>query len=228
MQLLKKQGLLIFWGVLLLDCYFIYSGNNHNRLFTKLALVPVLLFYIFLNTKKNVYRTTKSLVFFAFVAAWIGDLLLLNSSKTFFLFGMLCFAIFHILMAATFYRMRRLNIKKGQFAFMAAIVYAFISFNLIKFLKTDLGELLVPVIGYIIIMGAMVVSAFNLLENNITKPNAITFFIPAALLFIISDTTLALQTFKYQDESILSIIVMLSYGYSISLLGDGFSKYLKG
>ena len=47
MQLLKKRGLLIFLFVLLVDCYFIYTGQDIYRIVTKTALIPILLLKLF-------------------------------------------------------------------------------------------------------------------------------------------------------------------------------------
>ena len=228
MQLLKKRGIIIFWALLLLDCYFIYTNNNASRIFTKPLLVPILGFYVFLNSKKNYYQTTKVLIFFAFIAAWLGDMLLMGSKEIFFISGMIAFATFHLLIATVFLRFNKIRLVKCQNAFLALLVYLFISYRLIKFLKDGLDGFQVPLIIYIVVMGIMVTAVFNQLESSNRRMNAMAFFAPAAILFVISDSTLALQKFKYFNEGFLSVIVMLAYGYSMNLFSEGFAKVLKG
>lgn len=228
MQLLKKRGILVFWGILLLDCYFIFSGNQSSRIISKGLLVPVLGFYIFLNAKKNFYQTTKLLVFFALIVAWLGDMFLLKDGDLFFMLGMACFMCFHVIIATIFFRLQKLKIAKCQNAFIAFGVYVFLAYRLFKFLHEGIGDYRIPIIFYAASMGVMVIAVFNQLESGTRKLSAVSFFIPAAILFVISDATLALQKFKFYNEEYLSIIVMLAYGYSMSLFSDGFSKILKG
>lgn len=228
MQLLKKRGIFIFWILLLLDCYFIYSGNELYRFFTKAPLVPVLLFYIFLNARKNYYHNTKTLVFLALVCSWIGDLLLLGKGDGFFLGGMAAFMLTHILFAITFYRIHRLNIAKSQEAFIAAIVLVAMDIQLYKYISPNLGGFKVPVIIYIVVISIMVIMVSNLLGSNTRKVQAVNFFLPGAALFILSGAALAMRMFVYTDIAFLDIVVMLSYGYAQSLFAEGFTKFLKG
>ncbi|MDE3235552.1 MAG: lysoplasmalogenase [Bacteroidota bacterium] len=228
MQLLKKKGILVFWLILLLDCYFTFQGQTAYRNFTKVLLVPVIILYIFLNARKNVYRNTKTLVFFALVAAWVGDILLLNSGTIFFLLGMLAFATMHILFIITFYRFQKIRLSKGQEAFIAAVIMGIVAFQVFRHIKPELGALEVPVIIYMAIISITMIVASNLLSSNARKFTARTYFVPGAALFVVSDTILALQMFLLKDVEFLSVIVMLSYGYALSLFGEGFAKTLKG
>ncbi|MBN8838266.1 MAG: lysoplasmalogenase [Sphingobacteriia bacterium] len=228
MLLLKKRGLLIFWCILLLDCYFIISGNDSSRWVSKGLLIPILGSYVFLNAKKNFHQTTKLFVFFSLLCAWLGDLLLLKEGEFYFMAGMGFFMCFHLLIAITFFRFQKLKLAKCQNAVIATGVYVFLCYRLFKFLHDGIVDYKAALIVYAACMGLMVIAVFNQLESGIRKLNAVNFFIPAAILFVISDATLALQKFKFFNENYLSIIVMLAYGYSMSLFSDGFSKILKG
>jgi uncharacterized membrane protein YhhN len=228
MDMLKKRGLLIFWMILLADCYFIYTGNEWNRLFTKPLLVPVALFYIFLNARKNHYRNSKTFIFLGFIFAWIGDLLLMNKGNTFFLAGMVAFMFAHLFFAYTFYKIHRLRFEKSQEAFIAALVLIVACYQLLKFISTGIGDFKIPIIIYMIVISIMAIMVANLLGSNVRKTSAILYFLPGAALFILSDALLSLQVFMFNDIDLLSISVMLSYGYAISLFADGFTKLLKG
>ena len=228
MDLLKKRGILIFWLILLADCYFIYTGNEGNRILTKPLLIPVALFYIFLNARKNHYRNSKTFIFLGFIFAWIGDLLLMNKGDVFFLAGMSAFMLAHIFFALTFYKVHKLRFAKSQEAFLAALLLFVACFQLYKFITPGIGAFKIPVIIYMVVISSMGVMVANLLGSSARKTSAIMYFIPGAALFILSDALLALQTFMFNDIDLLSISVMLSYGYAVSLFSDGFSKLLKG
>ncbi len=226
--MLKKRGLIIFWLFLILNCYFIYTGQHLQQTITKAVLVPILLFYIFLNARKNYYKNSKSFIFSAFICAWFGDIFLVNKGDTFFLLGMLAFACAHILFAITFYRIHKLRILKSQEAFIAAIILVVAFYELYNFITPGLGNFKIPVIIYMLVISTMAIMAVNLLSSGVRKASAMMFFIPGALLFIVSDALLALQIFMFSDIDLLGISVMLSYGYALSLFADGFTKLLKG
>ena len=234
MQLLKKRGLLIFWLILLLDCYFIYSGEISYRIFTKPLLVPVLTFHIFLNARQNYYHNTKTFVFLALIFAWIGDILLLNTGMTYFFFGMLAFACTHVLFSVIFYRIHRLELAKCQEAFIASLLVIFVYSMLYRYVNAqsistrNFHSYRVPVIAFMVVLGMMSILAANLLSSSLRKLSAINYFIPGVILFVLSDSVLLLQVFVFPEVDFLGIIVMLSYGYALALICDGFSKILKG
>ncbi|MBS1626956.1 MAG: lysoplasmalogenase [Bacteroidetes bacterium] len=229
MQLLKQRGILIFWAILLFDCYCIYDNNHEYRVFTKILLVPIIAFFIFLNARRNAYPTTKTLLFLALMAAWVGDILLLNNGNVFFLLGMGCFFIFHILIGIIFYRFKKINLAKCQEAFLALVVFIAAAVVLFKFIKYSIPpEMKVPIIIYMVGLAFMLMMVANQMSNSFRKINTLAFFLPAAALFIISDGILVVAKYRFDDIKFLNVTVMLSYGYALALLGGGFAKMLKG
>lgn len=79
-----------------------------------------------------------------------------------------------------------------------------------------------------LITSTMAVSTVNLLSSRSKKNLVINFFIPGAALFMIFDSVLALKMILYSDVSFLGVVVMVSYGYALSLLADGFTRYFRG
>ncbi len=229
MQLLKKRGILVFWIFLLIECYLIFSRQTYYASVVKIMLVPILLFYVFLNARKNHYQTTKTLVFFGLLASWVGDILLINNGDVWFILGMIAFMATHIIYATIFYRIHRLRLYKSQEAFIAAIILFIVCYYLFRFLNTNSSfePFKIPIILYMIVISIMAIMAVNILGTGSRKQNAINYFIPGAVLFIISDATLSVQKFVFPDENFLSVIIMLSYGYAQSLIAEGFSKTLK-
>jgi uncharacterized membrane protein YhhN len=83
-----------------------------------------------------------------------------------------------------------------------------------------------PVKIYMAAIAIMTASAANLLSNNLLKVIATTYFVPGAVLFVLSDAVLASNHFLYKDN-FLDVVVMLSYGYAQCLMVQGFARYLK-
>lgn len=227
MQMLKKLGMIIFWIALILNSYFIYTGQHFAEAFTKIALIPALLFYIFLNTPNNYFKNNAILIFAALVCAWLGDILLLNKGDQFFLSGMLAFACAHILFAIIFYRIHKLRISTGRPAFIAALILVAALYVLYEFIETNLGSFKIPILIYMGIISTMATMAVNLLSSDLKKNIVTLHFIPGALLFIISDALLAMQLFMFHDIVLLAVVVMLTYGCALSLFAGGFTKLLK-
>ncbi|RTL56595.1 MAG: lysoplasmalogenase [Sphingobacteriales bacterium] len=228
MRLLKKHGILVFWFFLLADCYLLLTEKEQLQIFTKPLLIPILLFFIFLNAKHNLFKHTKTLVFLAFVFAWIGDILLMGKGTLFFIFGMVAFIVAHIFFIITFLRMHQPELKHSQEAFIGVVILFCWNYLIFHFIGANLGGMKWPILIYMLIISTMAVSTVNLLSSRSKKNLAINFFIPGAALFMISDSVLALKMFLYTDVSFLGVVVMVSYGYALSLLADGFTRYFRG
>lgn len=231
MQLFKKNGIIIFWAVLFADCFFLYNLNYTYHGYLKAALVPILLLYIFLNARKKHYLVSKSLVFMGLFFSWIGDLLLLNDSNGFFMWGMFSFFIAHAFYIIFFFRLHPLNLMKATEAILATFVLGFIGYQFYKFLQPELAQmpnLRFSLLGYAVALGLMAILATNTFANKAKRSLAIAYFIPGAGLFIFSEAILVISKFKYPDENYLHVVVVMSYGYAQCLLAQGFTKHLKG
>ncbi|MFL9482745.1 lysoplasmalogenase [Chitinophagaceae bacterium LWZ2-11] len=228
MELIKKRGIIIFWILLVVDCYFILSNDSQYRWGSKLLLMPVLTIYLFTNARKNYHRTYKLYIFLAMLFAWIGDALLLLKSEKAFLFGVGAFLLMHVMYILIFYKIKPLRLNKlPQEAVIATVVMLFGSIQLFKFINPELGSLKIPVVVYMVFIGIMAVLAANTLSSSGRKSLALGHFLPGAILFVISDSVLAIDKFRF-NEPFLSVVVMLSYGYAQCLLMEGYTKMIKG
>ena len=106
------------------------------------------------------------------------------------------------------------------------IISIIVKIKLLNFLKPYLGDLELPVKIYMAAICIMTVTAANLLGDKKLKSLGLSYFLPGALLFVLSDSVLAINMFLYKD-TILHVVVMLSYGYAQCLIVQGFAKYLK-
>lgn len=231
MQLLKKNGIILFWALLFIDCYFIFVNKLHLHTYTKVLLMPVLMFYIFLNAKRKKFQRSKTIVFVAFLSAWVGDILLLKAGDSFFISGMIFFLITHLAYIVFFYRANPITETKTYdnliiaTIIVAGLVFAFHS--TIKYSLQAYKTFKYPVYIYMVVIGTMAILAGNLYGNRSKKSLAINFFIPGAFLFMVSDAALAFFKFRYTDVEFLAVIVMLTYGYAQCLFAQGFTKYFR-
>lgn len=232
MQILKKNGIILFWMILFADCYFLYEQKYDYHAYAKMMLLPLLMYYVFANARKKHFIRSKTLVFLGMLFAWVGDILLLQDGDTFFIWGMIAFMATHIFYSIFFYRVHPIaETQSYEVSIISLLIIAGIYYQLYKFLHSDLDlvpQFKIPVYVYGLVIGAMAVFAANIISNRGKRNLAVQYFIPGAILFMASDATLAIFKFKYVDVDFLQVIVMITYGYAQCLMAQGFTKYLKG
>ncbi|MCZ2222070.1 MAG: lysoplasmalogenase [Chitinophagales bacterium] len=229
MQLLKKNGLILFWALLLVDCFFIFTEQNDYHTYLKPLLIPVLFFYLILNAKKKKYKVSKLLISLGLLCSWIGDILLLVEGEKFLIAGTIAFVATYIFYSIFFFRVRPINNSRSyETVIITTIVAIGIIFSMYNFLKDGIPSYFkFPFFISAIAISVMFVLASNLYSDRKRRKLAFQYFIPGALLFIISEASLATHLFKYTEESFINVIVMITYGYAQNFMVQGFVKYLK-
>jgi len=228
--MIKKYGLGIFWIILLADCFLIYTQQEEYRWFTKPLLLLTLMVYFNLNVSRRHHSSSKILANSALSLALIGDVLLLFKGEQFFIAGLISFLLTQTILTAYFSKMHPLSLKNSEYFFGALIPLLIIAGVGIKFIYQYLNHLEIPVIIYSVVIVLMAATAANVLANKKTFNLAGKYFLPGALLLVLSDLTLALNKFYFSTEEgfhILNIVVMLTYGYGFSLITKGFVTHLK-
>jgi len=223
----KNQQLLIFyWMALFVDCYFIYSGQHDYRLFSKGILMLLLIFYFYSNVSSKYHTRSKILVCLALLLAWIGDILLLFPKEIDFSLGIIFFLAMHFVYCMYFLRIKPFNLKAANKLIFVILAIAVFDIAFIKLMSPYLGNYKIPVMIYIVVISAMLLFACNVFLSKRVSTLATNFFIPGAILFIVSDGLLAYNKFYVQEE-VVYMPVMLTYGYAQQLLGLGFIQHLK-
>lgn len=222
MNLIKKNGILLFAVVLFAHLYFIYSGNSDLRMLSKLLLLPLLALYLYASAEKA-GRTMNLPAFAGLFFSFLGDLLLTQTGELYFLLGMAAFIGTHICNSIYFLKLQRLSFVKNNAALIAGFVLVFVSGAVMGTLGNKLGNLREPIILYMAIICCMAVFAANTFNHPVLKQLAIRYFIPGAAFFVLSDALLALNKFYYH-EAMLDLVVMLTYGVAQCLLVMGFSR----
>jgi uncharacterized membrane protein YhhN len=161
-----------------------------------------------------VMATNRSNLFIMALAfCWIGDVLLIfdKINELFFIGGLLGFLVGHIIYIFC-YRMLRsspsskelLGSQKVRFSF-PIILYGT---GLVAILYPSLAELKIPVMIYALAITLMAITA--LLRYGRTNTKSFVFVFVGALLFVFSDSVLALNKFK-QPIANAGLLIMVSY-----------------
>lgn len=196
----SKLVLWIFLAVSMLDIVGVSISNSWLQLICKPLIIPTLALLYYLTSKsKNKWYITA--LFFSF----LGDLLLLDKSNL-FLYGIAAFLttqILYILIISTDLSKAPLKTK-----LTAAIPFLIFFIILIKILKPGLGDFLIPVVIY-----GLAISVFgtvSLLNYLLTKDQRSLNLLSGAILFIMSDSMIALHKF-YKAENFYPAAIMITY-----------------
>lgn len=179
------------------DLFFVYQNQNAPRFFTKTLLVPLLILIFLLETKPLNHSKTQPLnhlFLTGLMFSFFGDLFLLFNWG--FLPGLGSFLLAHFFYIFCF---TKLTVKK-HLPILAAGLLVYVTvliFCLFPYLK----EMKIPVIIYGVVIAVMLYFAVRTTNKNL---------ILGAVLFVISDTVLAINLFV-KETTVLSMIVMITY-----------------
>lgn len=200
-----------------LICDNIESLNSWHYLTKPLILFSLIIF--FLIHQNNLDTKSKSLTLAALLFSLLGDVLLMfdNISSNFFIGGLLAFLMAHVMYILVFLKKKNTH-KKASFLILFLLIYGL---GIFYFLKDALGELLVPVIIYMLVILTMVIAAFLRHKSDSKMSYNLVFL--GAIFFITSDSLLALNKF-YEPFETAGILIMLTYGIAQYFIILGLKK----
>ncbi|HQR92344.1 MAG: hypothetical protein B7Y15_08740 [Bacteroidetes bacterium 24-39-8] len=219
-MILKKYGPILFLLLLLLHCLSIAFEWSEIRFFSKLALVPFLMFILAAFNGLS-FKNQSWLPWLGLLGAFAGDWLLATPGEIYFLLGMLGFMTTHVCNSLYFLKLQPLQPGKLKPAMIAMIVLVIFCSLIVFQIKDQLGTMLLPIMAYMGIISLMTILAANLAASESLNRNAIKYFIPGAAFFVASDGLLALNKFLLHNRN-FDIPVMITYGLAILLLTLGF------
>jgi uncharacterized membrane protein YhhN len=163
--------------------------------------ITILLAIVYLSAVKKPSFWYISALFFSF---W-GDTFLLFKDQ-FFLFGLVSFLVAHVL----YIKISSGYLKKNGFAkiITASIPFILVFGSIVLLIKDNLGDMLVPVIIYGIIISAF--GTLTLLNYQQQRSTENLWLFLGALIFIISDSFLAVNKF-YEARELYGITIMITY-----------------
>lgn len=159
------------------------------KIFKPVASILVILTPII--TSEGYITKYDYLLLLGFIFAFIGDMLLVNQNK-FFRYALLSFSITHIFYSAAF-------LNQASFInYYYTVPFVLFAAGVYNYLSGDLFSEKPFVILYIVIISVMGFSAVNLSDQFNSTGN---YILIGAILFITSDTLLAINKFKQQFKS---------------------------
>lgn len=191
---------------------------------SKPLLMPVLAI-CFVSELKGHQNDLKKWILLALLFSWGGDVLLMFQEKQsiFFLLGLSSFLLAHIFYIIFFHRVRLQESIKGNLWLLIIVVIYYAA--LISWLSPYLGDMKMPVSIYGIVISFMLMLAMHMffLRNKAAG----NWMLAGALLFVVSDSVLAINKF-YQAFEMAGVIIMLTYGLAQLLIVQGAVKYIRG
>lgn len=181
---------------------------------SKPLIVLSLLGYYWLSAE---YRS--SVVLAALFFGWLGDVFLLWSDL--FIFGLVAFLIGHLLYMIA-YRQHRFSEPTKQFLGTQKARYAFpiilFGTGLVTILFPKLGALKVPVLIYASVLSLMCL--FALFRYGYTSERSFFLALSGAILFMISDSLLAISKF-FSPFEFSGVAIMCTYCCAQYLIVQG-------
>jgi len=191
---------IFFLLVSVADIYAIVDGNQEIEMIAKPLITTSLVILYLLSVSKPNFWYVSALLF-----AFLGDVLLLFPDQ-FFVFGLASFLLAHVLLITVSSRflqqVSKLRILVHSLPFVVILAV------LLYLIYPNLEELLIPVIIYGIVISVFGVVAFLVYTNDKSIANSWLFL--GALIFILSDSILAINKFS-QSSEFLGIAIMITY-----------------
>lgn len=163
------------------------------------------------------HKKYSRLIFVGLVFCLVGDVCLLDSEQ--FIWGLASFLVSHVLFSEAF---RSFEGIKMNFKLLGVLVI--IGALIFLYLYDDLGEFLVPAAVYMVAIIYMSWTGINLASSKVYHRAR---YIPlAAVLFLLSDTVIAIERFKSASH-LFGIVILLTYWASITLISESITKQEK-
>ncbi len=216
----------LYGSILLLHLIGHLTDTAWLQTLTKPLLIPVLAaFFLSCLLPQNrslfLYRKVFASLFFA----WLGDVFLIFSAETpfFFLVGLCAFLITQLLYSLSFLKVARMfPLQWNMPKLMATLSIVTMGGLLLTLLWPKLGTLQIPVMIYGCVITLMASLSLRIWLAN--RKSFSGFMLSGALLFMISDSILAINKF-YSPIPEAGFWIMLTYGIAQYLIISGFIKY---
>ena len=187
----------------------------------KSLIIPALIILFAVNLKPPI-NLSQRLMFAGLFFSWAGDVMLELAQRNgdLFIAGLGCFLLAHIMYLTVFFITPGKNVilRKRLYLLIPVIIYGAV---LVSYLYNDLADMRLPVILYAIVILTMLTGAINRLE----KVNRTSYFLvlTGAILFVISDSAIAVNKFSHHFESSV-IVIMSTYIIAQFLIITGYIK----
>jgi uncharacterized membrane protein YhhN len=217
MRSAQKYLIAVFLAVLVLHLSAINQGWHDIRVVTKLSLLPLLCFLLLLSKPLPVSK----LNYLALIASFLGDWLLTRTGDIYFLGGMLAFLLTHLCNIIFLALEQGKSFVFGKAGWWAAALLWVFDLAIYLVLKSSLGIFEWPVVLYICVISVFALLAATATQSPGMEKAARRWLLPGAVLFVLSDSLLALNQFGLH-LSYLDMPVMALYGLGQLCLALGY------
>ena len=194
-----------------------YFGQEQLYAILKPLTTISIMMVLFIKGTPNLFRF-KSLLVLAFLFCLIGDIFLLNDN--YFVFGLGSFLIGHLCFASGFIQLEGFQTNRWIFLLLVSI-----GVGLFLWLRTDLEALTGPVALYVLVTVFMAWQGASLYFKR--KQSSYALIGIAVLLFMFSDTVIAINKFKTAFE-FAGAVILTTYWLSIALIANASYNILDG
>lgn len=217
--------LIIYFIVALVEIFGEFSDNYNIIFYSKILLMPILIVYVLMQ------RRPLSKVIFLILGlffSWFGDIFLMirhqqseDKVKLFFILGLVSFLIAHIQYIIAFLKDTMPKAKAGNVISKPILILPFIIFivSLWIILGNSIQEVKIPIYAYSIVIATMSITALN--RKNIVQNNSFWYVFIGALLFMFSDSCIAISVFK-QHFYLDRVVIMSTYIIAQYLITKGY------
>ena len=195
------------------------QSSFYPELAVKALIMPVLMI-LFLKKLNPLTNRLHSLLFAGLFFSWAGDVVLefSKNSANMFILGLVCFLLAHIMYFTVFVITPGKNciLTNRLYLLLPVIIYGAV---LVSYLYPDLADMRLPVILYALVILTMLTGAINRRE----KVNRGSYYLvlAGAILFVISDSVIAINKFSHQFAS-SGIVIMSTYIVAQYLIVEGY------
>ncbi len=216
---IEKQFSILFFIIVLIE---LISAQADTLQFVHYVAKPAIvtsLIVLFIKTSNQISKPIKSLTIAALLFSLFGDILLMlvNDWAHFFTFGLISFLLAHVMYILVFLKHRNKTRQPLGFLVVLLVYASFLFYTL----YSGLGEMLIPVTIYMLVILTMATSAY--LRKGEVNKLSYNFIFAGAILFMISDSLLAVNKFQ-MPLPLANISIMLTYALAQFLIVLGILK----
>jgi uncharacterized membrane protein YhhN len=189
---MKKLFLILFGVIFALDLIAEITDITLLYQVSKPLILPSLMGLYIVSSSAG---ERSGLLILALIFSWAGDVLLMFSGELYFMLGLGGFLISHVCYIFTYRQFKTEEgvgfhgVQKARYAFPIILAAT----GLLTVLYPSLGGMKVPVTVYAFVLMAMTLAA--LFRFGYTQPQSFWLVFVGGVLFLISDSTLAINKF---------------------------------
>ncbi len=195
---ISRFALYGFYAVSIVNLYAQVMKVEMADFISKPLLMATLLIY-YLTSRKTANSTLTWLVTVALVFSWIGDVLLMFQQRVenLFIFGLGAFLVAQVFYIIAYRNAtdREVQVPVSKFVAFRLVFLIVYGGGLLYILHERLGDMLIPVAAYTAVIITMGISA--ILRKGKTSDSSFVLVYSGALLFIMSDSMIAINRFSH-------------------------------